>query len=768
MTDLALAPPDLLPDDPPDPSDPTALIRLVLDQLGGDPRLAHVRRFPARAATYADLSRDLPREVSLRIPHSRLWAHQARAIDLARQGRSFALASGTASGKSLTYQLPIAEASLDGATALAIYPTKALAQDQLLSFGSWELPEMIAATFDGDCGPEERLWVREHANVLLTNPEMLHLGILANHQRWVRVLRSLRFVVVDELHLLRGVFGAHFAQVLRRLRRLVRHYGGSEPTFIFTSATIGDADVLASRLCGLPVLGITSDDAPTGERHVALWQPRSDDGQRWSLHGEAARVAEKLIGAGLRTLVFCASRRGTELVAEDLRRSLGSGLAESIRAYRAGYLPSERRQIEADLASGRLRGVVATNALELGVDIGGLDAVVLCGFPGTIASFWQQVGRSGRSQRPSLAVLVAGEDQLDQWIVRNPDQLFDRKPEPAVISLDNPHVYTPHLGCAAHEVPLRHSDITYWPDQLDDGVRRLVLDDRATVRRRRDGPAVVWSGRGLPAPAIGLRSTSQGEYRIVDPGDRTVGTVDESRVSTAVHTGAIYLHQGRAWHVVHLDDTDRVAHVEPSSGEHYTQPRSQSSIRLLQVDRTRRAGTSTLHLGSVEVTTEVTGYRVRNASSHELLGSYALERPPLHLCTRAIWYTFDEDTLDRAEVGPDELPGALHAAEHAGIGILPLFTICDRWDVGGVSTPWLPETGAPTIVIHDAHPGGAGVAELAYDAADRHLPATLAVVADCPCATGCPSCVQSPKCGNNNEPLDKHAAARLLQASLTA
>ena len=763
MTDLALAPPELRKDDPSPPDD---LIRSVLDQLGGDPRLVHVRQLPARTARYADLSRPLPSEVDLRIPHSRLWAHQAQAIDLARDGRSFALASGTSSGKSLTYQVPIAEAALDGATALVIYPTKALAQDQLLSFGSWGLPEMVAATYDGDCGHEERLWVREHANVLLTNPEMLHLGILANHRRWVRVLRSLRFVVVDELHLLRGVFGTHVAQVLRRLRRLVRHYGGVEPTFVFTSATIGEADVLASQLCGLPVVGITGDEAPTGDRHVALWQPRADDGQRWSLHGEAARVAEKLIAAGLRTLVFCASRRGTELVAEDLRRSLPGTASEAIRAYRSGYLPSERREIEADLFSGRLRGVVSTSALELGVDIGGLDAVVLCGFPGTVASFWQQVGRSGRSQRPSLAVLVAGEDQLDQWMVRNPDQLFERAPEPAVINLDNPHVYTPHLGCAAHEAAVRHTDHAFWPDQLDDAVRRLVLDERATVRHRRDGPAVVWSGRGLPAPTIGLRSASRGEYRIIEPSGRTIGTVDESRVSTAVHTGAIYLHQGRAWHVVDLDDTDRVAHVEPSNGEHYTRPRSNTSIRLLEVDRTRPVGTSRLRLGSVEVITEVTGYQTRSASSHELLGSHSLERPPSQLSTRAIWYTFDEDTLGRADVGPDDLPGTLHAAEHAGIGILPLFTICDRWDVGGVSTPWLPETNAPTIVIHDAHPGGAGIAELAYDAAQRHLPATLAVVAQCPCTSGCPSCVQSPKCGNNNEPLDKHGAARLLGATL--
>lgn len=773
MTDLA--PPPTL-----DVRDPGPLIDSVLEQFSDDPRLVHVRSLPARRPRTATLARPLPPEVAARLPHPTLWAHQAEAIDLARGGTSVAIATGTASGKSLTYQVPIAEASLDGGTALLIYPTKALAQDQLLSFTNWELRSMVAATYDGDCTPEERTWVREHANVLLTNPEMLHQGILPNHQRWARFLHALRYVVVDELHTLRGVFGTHLAQVLRRLRRLIRHYGGAEPTFVFTSATIGSPQVLAAELCGLDVVAVGRDGSPTGPRRVALWHPglhqdRADDAApeparpevtRWSVHAEAGLLASHLIDAGLRTLVFCRSRRGTELVAEDIRRTVRPELADSVRAYRAGYLPEERRQIESDLFGGRLRGVVATNALELGVDIGGLDAVVLCGFPGTIASFWQQVGRSGRSAEASLAVLVAAEDQLDQWMMRHPDELFGRPPEPAVINLDNPHVYVPHLGCAAHELALRHGDAEFWPEQLDEGIRQLVIEDRATVRRRRGEPAVVWTGRGLPAPTIGLRSAARGEYRICDPDDRTIGTVDESRVFSVAHPGAIYLHQGRAWRVVELDQDRHRVIVEPDSGDHYTQPRSETSIRLLDVDRTRAVGRSTLRLGSVEVTTQVVGYRMRTTSGHELVATESLELPPTHLSTRAVWYTFDDSVVADARVGPADLPGALHAAEHAGIGILPLFTICDRWDVGGVSTAWLPETNAATVVIHDAHPGGAGIAELAFAEADRHLAATLRVVTDCACADGCPSCVQSPKCGNNNEPLDKAAAAALLRVTL--
>ena len=777
MTDLAPAPAPAAPDPSvtargtPSVHDPGPIIEDVLGELAQDPRLVHTRRLPARAARTGALARPLPTEVARRLPHPTLWQHQARAIDLARDGVSFTLATGTASGKSLTYQVPIAEAALQGGTALLIYPTKALAQDQLLSFASWELPGMVPATYDGDCTPEERGWVRDHANVLLTNPEMLHHGILPNHRRWAQFLHSLRFVVVDELHTLRGVFGTHLAQVLRRLRRLVRHYGGTEPTFVFTSATIGSPEVLASELCGLRVVTVEGDGSPAGPRDVALWHPGATEGDhpgddRWSVHGEAGLLASRLIDAGLRTLVFCRSRRGTELVAEDIRRTVRPELADAVRSYRAGYLPSERREIEADLFGGRLRGIVATNALELGVDIGGLDAVVLCGFPGTIASFWQQVGRGGRSGEPSLAVLVAGEDQLDQWMMRHPDELFGRAPERAVINLDNPHVFVPHLGCAAHELALRHADAQFWPDQLDEGIRQLVIEDRATVRTRKGAPVVVWSGRGLPAPTIGLRSASRGEYRICDPEERTIGTVDESRAFSVVHPGAVYLHQGRAWQVAELDRERHLAVVEPASGDQYTQPRTETTIRLLGVDETRPVGASTLRLGSVEVTTQVVGYRVRSTSSHELLATESLELPPTHLSTRAIWYVFDDALVERAGITPVELPGALHAAEHAAIGILPLFTICDRWDVGGVSTAWLPETNAPTVVIHDAHPGGAGIAELAFGAADRHLAATVSVISECGCADGCPSCVQSPKCGNNNEPLDKAAATRLLRATL--
>ncbi len=744
------------------------MIDELLARWADDPRLAHVEVRPARAGVTASLDHPLPAELSALVPYSELWTHQAEAINAVRSGQSVVVATGTASGKSLAFQIPTAEATLAGGTALWLFPTKALAHDQLTSLTSWHMPWVTAGTFDGDSSREERAFVRAKANVLLTNPDMLHHGILPHHQRWDDFLRRLSIVVIDELHVLRGVFGTHTAQVLRRLQRLVHAHGGSDLRFVFASATIGSPADLASELCSTAVKEVSTDGSPAGQRTVALWDPSAGD-PLWgtSAPGAAARIAADLVGAELRTLVFCRSRRSTELVATDLRRSLGPDLEATVRSYRSGYLPEERREIETELFDGRLRAVVSTSALELGVDIGGLDAVVLCGFPGTVASFWQQLGRAGREQQHSLAVLVAGEDQLDRWMIRHPEELFERAPEPAVINNRNPYIVLPHLGCAAHELPLTHADDVWWPDILDEGIAELVSTERAAVRSGPDGPEVFWTGRGEPAGTIGLRSASRGDYRVVDVSGRTIGTVDESRLNEVLHPEAVYLHQGRAWRVVGHEPVARVARVEPDSGDTYTQARSSTDVTVLGTDRTCSVGRATLHLGRVEVTTQVTGYRTLSTLGHRVLGRYELDLPASELRTTAMWWTFDDDLVDDAGVNEVALPGALHAAEHAAIGILPLFTICDRWDVGGVSIAWTPRTESATIFIHDGYPGGAGIAELAFGSADRHLQATLDVLTTCPCVDGCPSCVQSPKCGNGNEPLNKAAAASLLRTTLT-
>jgi len=755
------------------------LLLALDDAAAGEHGLVHLERIPPRPARHALLARPLPPPVAARLDAlgmGSLWSHQAQAIDLVRNGQSVAIATGTASGKSLCYQAPIAEAAIDPlrpGTSLCLFPTKALAQDQLQSFGAFDLPGLVPVTYDGDTDADARTWARRHASVVLTNPEMLHCGMLPHHERWDTFLMRLRYVVIDELHLLRGIFGSHVAHLLRRLRRLCHLYG-SAPTFVFTSATIGEPARLASVLCGLPVTDVVDDGSPRGERLVALWNPPlldSATGARTSANRTTARLVASLVGHDHRTIAFCRSRRGTEVVAAEAQRLLPRPERAAVRPYRGGYLAHERREIEGQLFSGALRGVVATNALELGVDIGGLDACVLNGFPGTIASLWQQAGRAGRERQQSLAVLVAGDDALDQYFMTHPAEVFTRPPEPAVINPSNPFVLDAHLACAAFESPLGHDDEQWWDHaDLADSVRRLVVDDRLKLRvRPRRGRAevrAVWASRGFPTRGVGLRSGSSDEFRIALADGTLVGTVDGSRACSLVHPGAIYLHQGRTFRVRELDLEDRAAIVDPTDDDESTQARSTTTIAVLADELERPVGRARLHLGTVEVTSRVTGYRRRDTRTGESLGTVELDLPPNRLVTRSFWYVIDPQILSDAGVTIDAVPGTLHAAEHAGIGILPLFAICDRWDVGGVSIPWLADTGGPTIFIHDAYPGGAGVAELGYGAADRHLAATLQVIEACPCHDGCPSCVQSPKCGNLNEPLDKSGAIRLLTAIL--
>ncbi len=753
---------------------PDTLLQVLDGRAEG---LVHVEHLAPRPARVAELSDPLPARLAPHLPAEGLWAHQAQAIDLARRGVHVAVATGTASGKSLCFQLPIAEAATEpvrGGTALVLGPTKALAQDQLRAMGALGVDGLVPATYDGDSPPEARTWARTHANVVLTNPEMLHCGLLPHHERWATFLHRLRYVVVDELHTFRGVFGSHVAHVLRRLRRLCARYG-AEPTFVFASATIGEPATLAGALCGSPVQAVTDDASPRGERVVALWNPPLVDaatGARASTHRVTASLVAELVTAGHRTIAFCRSRRGTEVVAADAQSRLAPDLTGAVRPYRGGYLAGERREIEAELFGGRLRGVVATSALELGVDVGGLDACVLDGFPGTIASLWQQAGRAGRARQRSLAVLVAGDDALDQYLMAHPEEVFTRPPEPAVVNPANPDVVDAHLACAAYETPLSAADERWWGDDLDEGVRRLVRADRLRIRsgaRMRqvpgDGPRAVWAARGFPSRGVGLRNGGGGEVRIAQCDGTLVGTVDQGRAPEVVHPGAVYLHQGVAWRVRGLDLDDGVAEVERTDGSEATQARSTVHIRVLAEEQWRRVGRTRLSLGAVEVTSQVTGYQRRDVASGETLGTVALDLPPNRLITRAFWYAIDIGLLRRAGLAPSAWLGTLHAAEHAAIGMLPLFTICDRWDVGGVSTPWAEDVGGPAIFVYDGYAGGAGIAELGYQAAHRHLAATLEVLRHCPCASGCPSCVQSPKCGNLNEPLDKAGAIALLEVS---
>ena len=749
-----------------------------------DPRrLVHIEHLPPVEARFAELTEPLPAAVAERLPE-RLFTHQAEALDLVRAGTSVAVATGTASGKSLIYQAAIGEAALAPArpgTALCIYPTKALGHDQMRSFVDLGLPGVVPSAYDGDAGRDERAEARRSATVLLTNPEMLHCGILPHHAGWMRFLSRLEYVVIDELHLFRGIFGSHVAHVIRRLRRIAAHYG-ADPTFVCTSATIGEPAALASAITGVPVTAVTDDGSPTGPRSVAIWNPPvldAETGTRASSHTETAGLVADLVRGDRRTLGFCPSRRTTEIVAQRVRRQLPADQRGRVAAYRGGFLAEERHEIEQALTAGEVDAVLATSALELGVDFDGVDACVLDGFPGTVASLWQRVGRAGRQRQESMAVLVCGSDQLDQWVAAHPTELFSRPPEPAVINHANPFVADPHLRCAAFELPLTHDDERFWPGLLDDSVRRLVVDDELTVRppgggtaggrgrRRRlspTSPVAVWSGNGWPVDRVGLRSGSPGQVKIIRPDGTPVGTVDRGRAGEVVHEGAVYLHAGRHYRVRELDlDTGRAV-VDPDDGGTYTSATTRMDLRIRGEDVVDESGPVRLAVGPIEVTTRVTGYVRKDAASGEVVERQGLTLPPSTLETRGVWRVIPEELLAGVGLVPERWPGALHAAEHAAIGVLPLFAICDRWDVGGVSTARHVDTGAPTIVIYDGYPGGAGIAELGFEAAERHWRVTAEVIAACPCTAGCPSCVQSPKCGNGNEPLDKAGALAMLEA----
>lgn len=748
----------------------------TLDAIVSDPELFErviVRRtMPARQARTARLREPLHPDVQARLASrdiDALYTHQAEAIDRIRADEHVVVATGTASGKSLCYQLPIIDAAVRGSTdtALLVFPTKALAQDQLRSLRRWLVPGLQAVTYDGDTPPDDRTWARRNATVVLTNPEMLHQAILPFHARWSTFLMRLQVVVVDELHATRGIFGSHLANVLRRLRRVCAHYR-SDPTFCFASATIGNPTELASTMLGAPVHLVDDDGSPQTERGFALWQrPLLDatSGKRASAAVETAEILSRFVVAGNPTLAFTRSRRGAELVANHARRIVGArrpGLEDHVAAYRAGYLADERRELERRLTSGELLGVAATNALELGIDVGGLDAIVLNGFPGTLASLRQQVGRAGRTDRRAAAVLVAGDDQLDQWYAQHPDDLFDRPAETAIVNPQNPYVLEPHVACAAHELPLTPDDADWFGEGLDDAVRALVQTDRLKPR----GGKMYWAGRRPPAPEVGLRSGTTAEFSLVardEPDQPVIGTVDGARIFSVAHPGAVYLHQGRQWLVEELDTDAREAHLVGADDlDEYTQPREDTAIDVERVVDAHARGAGRAHLGIVTVTNQVTAYQRTRASTNERIEIVPLDVPPRTLRTEAIWYTVPPEVLAAAAVAPPRVISAVHAAEHALIGMLPLFTICDRWDVGGVSMALHPATGVPTIFVYDGYPGGAGIARLAFEDTAEHVRATAELVDACPCRSGCPSCVQSPKCGNWNEYLDKDAARTVL------
>ncbi|MBB4948300.1 DEAD/DEAH box helicase domain-containing protein [Kitasatospora gansuensis] len=766
---------------PPRHHQPEALLAALSASRGRADRLTHTEHLAARQARYAPWPDGIRPEIvasAQALGIEEPWTHQAEAMKLAKSGQTVVLATGTASGKSLGYLAPVLSDLLDGtearngrgATALYLAPTKALAADQRRRATELAPKRVRAALYDGDTPFQEREWVRQYASYVLTNPDMLHRGILPAHPRWASFLKTLEYVVIDECHSYRGVFGSHVAQVLRRLRRVCERYGSS-PTFLLASATTADPAATAERLTGLPAVAVTDDASPRGPLVFALWEPPLTENVgeqgapvRRTATAEAGYLLTELVERGTRTVVFVRSRRSAELVALQAQDQLGTPLAARVAAYRGGYLAEERRALERDLHSGRLLGLASTSALELGVDVSGLDAVLMAGYPGTRASLWQQAGRAGREAQGALAVLIARDDPLDTYLVHHPEALFATPVEATVLDPDNPHILAPHLCAAAAELPLTEADLPLFGPSA--GQLLTVLEQRGLLRQRTKG-SWYWTRRERAVDSVDLRGSGGSPVQIVESSTgRLLGTVDAAAAHTTVHTGAVHLHQGRSYLVQDLDLESSVALVEPAEPPYTTAARDITSISVLATDTTVEWGEARLSFGSVEVVNQVVGYLRKRISTGEILGESKLDLPPRTLRTRAVWWSVTEDQLLDANIPFDQLPGAAHAAEHASIGLLPLFATCDRWDIGGVSVPLHPDTGLPTVFVYDGHSGGAGFAERGFRGAEQWLTATRDAIAACECERGCPSCVQSPKCGNGNDPLDKAAAVRLLNILL--
>jgi len=713
----------------------------------------------------------IPDELSWRVAGAleqagieQLYAHQAEALERAFEGPTI-VTTGTASGKSLCFQLPTLEVLANDPTARALYlyPTKALAQDQARSLSRFGLEKAIRpAIYDGDTPRAQRSAIRKRSNLIITNPDMLHVGILPHHAAWGDLFANLAFVVVDEAHVYRGVFGSHVANVLRRLRRAAAIHG-TAPRFLLASATIANPVELAEGLTGLsPFQLVDNDSAPRAQRRVAMWNPPLLDeqlGVRASALYEAAEVFSELVSSGARTICFMKSRKGVELILRHAVDRLPAELAERIAPYRAGYTPAQRHDIERRLTTGELLGVVATDALELGIDIGELDAAVCVTFPGTVASLRQMWGRAGRRGR-GLAVYIAGEDALDQFFCRHPDDFLTRPVEAAILDPDSPEIYGEHLLCAAHEAPLSDDDApilgSQWREFAEEATAAGLLRERATgfVPRRADD---------YPAARVALRSASADSFILLDAGSGEVlGTIEAGRAYSTVHEGAVYMHLGRSYHVLDLDLAARRCLLEPFDGDYFTQAKRESMTYIERLQDRRITRGVTLSYGAVVYSETVLGYQRKGLQDHAVIDFQSLELPTVEFSTRALWYELDE--LIAAEpFPPAALLGSLHALEHGQIAVLPLIAMCDRWDIGGLSTNAHPQTGGPTIFIYDGHPGGVGITRRGYDAFERLVGDAQRLIGECPCRSGCPSCVQSPKCGNLNEPLSKAGALELLR-----
>ncbi len=691
-----------------------------------------------------------------------LYRHQAQAWEAARRGENVVVTTGTASGKSLAFNLPVLDAiARDPKTrALYLYPTKALSQDQARALAELRLKGLRPAIYDGDTPSERRWQIRKWSNVILTNPDMLHVGVLPHHDRWGDVLSNLEFVIVDEAHVYRGVFGSHVANVLRRLRRLAQIYD-AEPQFLLASATIANPGELAEALTGVTATVIDRDTSPKAERDVVIWNPPLLDaelGLRASPLGDAARLLAQLTSRGLRTICFAKSRKAAELIHRFTVERVDIATAARLAPYRAGYTPEQRREIERRLVEGELLGVTATDALELGIDIGLLDCAISVGFPGTIASLRQQWGRAGRRGH-GLAILVASDDALDQFFTREPEALLSRRVEAAILDHANPRILDPHVLAAAYEAPLDEKDVATLGSEA---LRRAA----ELPELERTPAGFVWKGRDYPAARISLRSGDGEAFTVVDSTTGSLlGLVERERAYSTVHEGAVYLHLGEQYLVEMLDLEAGVAVVAPASVDWYTQVKKETETTIEAAERVESRLGVDLQFGRVSVSEQVVAFARKAVRDGSTIDVVPMLMPETTFETEAIWFSPTAHQLEGLEQMP-KLLGTLHAAEHTLIALLPLWAMCDRWDIGGLSTNVHYQTGRPTIFVYDGHAGGVGITLRGFDRFEDWVEDTTRLLQRCPCAAGCPSCVQSPKCGNLNEPLDKAGARTLLERML--
>ncbi|HTP04764.1 MAG TPA: DEAD/DEAH box helicase [Nitrospirota bacterium] len=745
-----------------------------LESLEKDSRfilqLAEHRYIPAIQPRHMKLEvKDALREVLTRQGVRRFWSHQAEAIDLIRQGENVVVMTPTASGKSLIYNIPVIESLMDNPDmkALYIFPLKGLEQDQVKNlnelFNSVHInpPKQKkssrshlepAEVYDGDTTSYRRKQIRESVpSVIFTNPDMLHLAINPFHPKWERFFRGLKYVVLDEVHTYRGVFGSHMAHVTRRLRRICQHWG-SNPQFIACSATIANPQKLAEGLVGLPFRPVLESGAPHSGIHFMFLNPVE------SPYTEATWLFIQCVKAGLRTIVFTKARKITELI---YRWTIDRApeLEEKISPYRAGFLPRERRDIEQRLFSGDLLGVVSTSALELGVDIGGLDVCILAGYPGSISSTWQRAGRVGRHGQESLIFMIGLQDALDQYFIRNPNAFFDKSHEAAVIDTANRHILKQHLPCAASEVYLKQNDSVYDVTSLKPVIDECTHEGLLSQGKTGD----IWFSRNrMPHRDVGIRAIGE-SFPIMDDSGKSIGELSGYRVFRDAFPGAIYLHRGRQYMVHELDLERKKVFCREADVLYYTQALSKEETEIREVKETTNLQRFTVNWGTLRMTNRVTGYERKNIFDRTRISRHDLEMPEYHFDSEGLWIAIDRDTQTSLESRGYDLAGSLHAAEHASIACIPLFALCDKGDIGGLSHTLYPQFKAPAIFIYDGFEGGIGLTKRAFDVIEEWFRAALMVITECPCEQGCPSCVQDPQCGSGNQPLDKEGAKFLLE-----